>query len=207
MIPRVSARFAFAASIVAAIAAAACGTIAELDVKYDRVGATVDGGGGVDPSVIEAGVIIRDSSFVEPEAAPRLELDPSDAGPCEPDSDDGGGCDFSQGLGCCILNNGSSGSRCIFQWEVAAKCPAGIFVGCRGDDPNSESACCWRDGPANSKMSVLAVSCDGGPHACNVKAEKGCVTGTCSENTCNLTAGPFTIGTCVTGGGTAVTCQ
>lgn len=187
-------RIAFAASVVVAIAAAACGTIAELDVKYDSVSTSVDGGGPIDPSTTpEAGLIIRDSSFAPPETAPVI-LDPSDAGPCESDSDDGGGCDFSQGLGCCLLPLGAS--RCIFQWEIAAKCGGGLFVGCRGDDPSSESACCWRDGPAGSRMSMLATSCDGGAHACSPEAGLGCASGSCTEQTCNLTVGSFNVGTC-----------
>jgi hypothetical protein len=198
VIARTLARIAFAASAVVAVAIAvvACGTVADLDVQYDSVGATMDGS-VVDPSTTpDAGqVILRDSSFVEPDVeAPRI--DPSDAGPCEPDSDDGGGCDFSQGLGCCLLPAGNS--RCIFQWEISAKCTGGLFVGCRGDDPNSESACCWRDGPpgSNSRMSVLGASCDGGAHACNVEAGAGCASGSCTETTCLLSAGSFTVGSC-----------
>jgi hypothetical protein len=188
-------RVLFAGSVVAAIAAAACGTIAELDVKYDDVTASVDGGGGIDPSIAEAGhPIIRDGSFVEPDAGEPPILDPSDAGPCESDSDDGGGCDFLQGLGCCLLPLGSS--RCIFQWEIEQKCQNGVFVGCRGDDPNTESACCWRDGPANSKMSLFASSCDGGAHACAPDAGYGCATGTCTERPCSLAVGELSIGTC-----------
>lgn len=190
------ARIAFAASAVVAIALAACGTIADVDVKYDSVSASVDGGGNIDSSVAEAAPrIIRDSSVVEPDAGPLPVLDPSDAGPCGADSDDGGGCDFAQGLGCCLLPAGSS--ACIYQWEIGAKCQGGVFVGCRGDDPSTESACCWRDGPSNSKMSVLAASCDGGLHACNTDAGYGCATGTCTEEPpCSLAVGAYQIGTC-----------
>ena len=77
-------RIVFVASAALAIAAAACGTIADLDVKYDSVTATVDAGGNIDPSTTDGGGprIIRDSSFVEPDAGPLPVLDPSDAGPC-----------------------------------------------------------------------------------------------------------------------------
>ena len=191
-------RIVFAASAVIAIAVAACGTIADLDVKYDSVTTTVDGGGDIDPSTTDgAPRIIRDSSFVEPDAGALVPLDPSDAGPCGADSDDGGGCDFAQGLGCCLLPVGNS--ACIYQWEIAEKCKNGVFVGCRGDDPYTESACCWRDGPANSKMSVLAASCDGGRHACNTEAGYGCApgTGNCIEELpCSLDVGSYQIGTC-----------
>lgn len=198
-------RIAFAVSAVVAVALAACGTIADLDVKYDSVTASVDGGGSIDPSTTEGGTprIIRDSSFVEPDAAALPILDPSDAGPCGQDSDDGGGCDFAQGLGCCLLPAGSS--ACIYQWEIEKKCQGGVFVGCRGDDPYTESACCWRDGPANSKMSVLAASCDGGVHACNTAAGYGCPSGeSCNEGPpCSLAVGAYQIGTC---GPNAVQC-
>jgi hypothetical protein len=200
------ARIAFAAFVVVAIAAAACGTIAELDVKYDSVSVAVDGGSGDSAGDIDAkseagsNIVIGDSSFVESGGEAPV-LDPSDAGPCEPDSDDGGGCDFAQGLGCCLLQGGAS--RCIFQWEIAAKCTNGLFVGCRADDPNSQSACCWRDGPPGSgaRMSVLGTSCNGGVHACT--ADAGCVTGSCAENACPLSiGGSFTVGSC----GTAEAC-
>lgn len=192
-------RIVFGTSAVVSLAVAACGTIAELDVKYDSVTATVDGGSDVDSSTTDGGPprIIRDSSFVEPEGGASIPPDPSDAGPCGADSDDGGGCDFAQGLGCCLLP--AQGSACIYQWEIADKCKGGVFVGCRGDDPFSESACCWRDGPENSKMSVLAASCDGGRHACNTAAGYDCApgTGTCIEEPpCSLAVGSYQIGTC-----------
>ena len=204
MIAKARIRLAFFGSTIAAITAAACGTIAELDVKYDSVSAAIDGG-PIDASNVDGGGgprIIRDSSFVEPDGeAPSL--DPSDGGPCGPDSDDGGGCDFSQGLGCCLLPN--QNSRCIFQWEIAAKCTNGIFIGCRGDDPNSESACCWRTEPTtNTKMTVLSVSCDGGAHACsNLEGGVGCATGTCAPNDCPIDGGSYEIGIC---GATKVAC-
>jgi hypothetical protein len=194
-------RIAFATSFVVAIAAAACGSIADLDLKYDSVSVSIDGGdggagGGGDSSIVDGGLIIRDSSFVQPDTGPLPPVEPSDAGPCESDSDDGGGCDFAQGLGCCLKQGGAS--LCIFQWEIAAKCSGGLFVGCRGDDPYSESACCWRDGPPDSgaRMAVLGASCNEGPHACNTDAGRGCATGSCTESTCSLTAGSFTVGSC-----------
>jgi hypothetical protein len=189
-------RIGFVTASVVALAAAACGTIADLDVKYDSVGATVDAG-NIDPSNTDAAVpkIIRDSSFIEPDAEPPLALDPSDAGPCESDSDDGGGCDFAQGLGCCLLGGGSS--ACIYSWEIETKCKSGLFVGCRADDPTSESACCWREGPAGSRLSAYATSCDGGAHAC-IPLEAGSTEtdGTpCNASACPVKGGTFVIGT------------
>jgi hypothetical protein len=187
-------RFAFAVAATVAVAVAACGTLADLDVKYDSAGATGDGGAN-DASSDEPTVpkIIRDSSFLEPDAEPPLALDPSGAGSCGADSDDGGGCDFAQGLGCCLLAGGVS--RCIFSWEIDTKCQSGLFVGCRADDPNTDSACCWRDGPAGSKMTALATSCDGGAHAC-IPPEAGSNTdGTpCNATDCPVASGTFLIG-------------
>lgn len=195
-----NARIAFFAASVVALAAAACGTIADLDVKYDSVNAQVDASSNVDPTTTDGGtrVIIRDSSFIEPDAPAPLTFDPSDAGPCNPDTDPDGGCDYRQGLGCCLTPGG--GAQCIFQTEVAALCANGVFVGCRADDPTSESACCWRAGPSNSRMSVFAASCDGGLHACDPNADGGgaCPGNTqkCVESKCSINGGPFAIGTC-----------
>lgn len=194
MIGATRARIGFVVVAVLAVAGAACGSIAELDVKYDSVNASADGGSGDGASESDTGRIVRDGSFVEPDAFEPIVLEPSDAGPCDPSSDPGGGCDFTQGLGCCIRPGGSS--ECIFQWEVATKCQNSLFVGCREDDPTSESACCWRTGPNDTRMSVLAASCDGGTHACLVDGGACPGNATCNESVCPIPGGSFPIGTC-----------
>lgn len=194
MIDKTRARIGFVVVAAVGIAVVACGSIADLDVKYDSVGAGVDGS-SIDPtSASDAGRVLRDSSFVEPDAAEPVVLEPSDAGPCNASTDPDGGCDFTQGLGCCIRPGGTS--ECIFQWEIATKCQNSLFVGCREDDPLSESACCWRSGPSNTRMSVLAVSCDGGTHACLVDGGACPGAATCNESVCPIAGGSFPVGTC-----------
>jgi hypothetical protein len=172
--------------LLAAVSAAACASIAELDVQYPP-----DATSEPDGAALDGPRTVRESSTTVPEAG-TIKLEPSPLTPCKGDEaglvEDGGefdgGCDPSAGLGCCIKTAGES--ACLQQWEAPVACKESVFVTCRRSD--GDSACCWRPNPnGKGRTAVFAAECEAGV-ACVDDADcpaegplAGCHTKKCSS--------------------------
>jgi hypothetical protein len=185
----VSVRGLAAFGIVAGVLAA-CASLANLDVQY--TGSTADAGG--DAAAQKNGLA---DAAQEPAKTPS---DGPDTGgppvssspltPCDGGVGTAGGCDQSQGFGCCLS---PSGSKCVSLGELATACSGSVFIGCSQSDPEL-GACCWRD-VGNVRQANLAGDCDGGTIAC--LGNNDCPEGiACATKECGPPGNSFRIGQC-----------
>lgn len=182
--------FLFFGVVAASISAlAACAGVADLEVKYNPDGGTATTQNN--PNGPDA-TLAPDASPVHVEA-------PSDAGaPVTPPAiistcgaGPDGGCDISQGFGCCL----SGGATCMSQADYATACPSqATFVGCF--QPSADAECCWHT--INGSRVALAGSICSEGYACLVDNDCPEGTGSCQTASCH----GVTIGQC----GVAPTC-
>jgi len=185
--------------------AAACASVADLEVTYGGNGAAGDQDAASDPDAARQKV--RESQV---EASAPMLPDPIEDGggglPCFAEAglsgEEDGGCDESVGNGCCLR---SASSVCMSQAEARAQqCGSpsakAVFVACR--QSRSDDMCCWRDlGAGGGRAAFYSGSCDGGTIACI--DDSGCVPFglTCATTSCAPSG--FVIGQC---GATAPPC-
>jgi hypothetical protein len=183
--------------------AAACASVADLDVSYGN--GSSSGGGGADASEDTRQKVRESLLDASPPIFPPNVIEDGGGGlPCYAEAglsgEEDGGCDEGAGNGCCLRSNLTAGSVCMSQAEARAQqCSApnakGVFVACRqsrGDD-----VCCWRDlgnGSGGGKGAFYAADCDGGPVACIEDAGCAIFGQACTTKTC--AKGGFVIGQC-----------
>jgi hypothetical protein len=162
-----------AIAVVGALAAFACQSAVNLDVKYTDAGAS-------DASA--------DGQVLLPDGAPDPEQSTSSVSKGE--ELEGCPCDLSQGLACCV-----SGVGPPFCTTDQTRCASekGAFFKCFNPDPTSESVCCWT-GSGENALTAYAAECKngrltacttdqacpgGGTGSCHTRACKGVLVGAC----------------------------
>lgn len=179
---------------LAVAGAAACASIADLDVQYP---AEATGADDVGDAIADGPRFVRESSTTLLDAG-KIVLEPGPMTPCigEAGLDDDGGCDEKAGLGCCIktaaADDAASSSACMQQWQAPTECPDYVFIACRRSV--DDSTCCWRTN-GKGRSAVYTGVCEGGL-ACVDDADcpsEGPLAG-CHVKTCPSVA--FPIGEC-----------
>jgi hypothetical protein len=164
------------------------GGCAAVDITYRD--AAVSEGGAPDATTVDGGgAPSSDAAGTASDAVPPIgdgAFGPDGECPCDP----------SQGLGCCI----PKGERAPFCSADVSGCVdgGGVFAGCTGYDPATESVCCWNGPVGAGGFTTLAGSCGARAIACTLASD--CSTqGGCSIQSCK----GFLLGAC---GATAPAC-
>jgi len=167
-------------------AAAACATVASLDVTRDPGPPPAD----LDEAGVVEGGVVEDGGRPPTDAADESQLVPEPPKVC--------GCPIEQG--CCVP---SAGAGACTPPAGAGACASGggVFLRCVGGDVGNGRACCLA---ADSRSTFYAASCDqdAGAQVCATVAE--CPQGSCQEIPCRGVSPALKV--CVTAGATAPSC-
>jgi hypothetical protein len=187
-------RFVFLLSVPIAGAIAACTAGEEIsyqDANLTPDGAVVEAGreGGPPIPVVDGGFILPIRGFDGSTTIPPLPDGPLPCGTGGLDLE-GGACDPTEGLGCCLLKNGGvpdpASNQCNWQGfyfqggTTFCKTQGDVFLSCLGSDP--DSMCCWQNDNAGLFHTRYRANCDGGFEACNIAAKGLCSDGTVCQS-------------------------
>lgn len=169
------------------------------EINYDAAGLAGDGGVPEGAIVDDSGRIIFESGVPVQERPEAASLPPPKNAPCSGLlTQDGGDCDTSAGLGCCLTAaTAACEEQALFAAGTVCSGSGTFFVSCASS--TDDSICCWQnDGPGGAQNTRYRSACDGGVEACDPSQPvTTCSNGaTCTPSPCKQTG--LTIGFCGT---------